>query len=86
MMPRALPVLEEMLSQDDIPPAARLQVAERMDAALGLGLATVTRKDLRVRPAAELDGPRPRRSLSSVDPKHQPSVSRHSPSHCFSAG
>jgi cysteinyl-tRNA synthetase len=51
MMPRALPVLEEMLSQDDIPPAARLQVAERMDAALGLGLATITRKDLRVRPA-----------------------------------
>jgi cysteinyl-tRNA synthetase len=49
--PRALPVLDAMLADKRLSPADRLAAAERFDAVLGLGLATLTRADLRVRPA-----------------------------------
>ncbi|UZK70266.1 cysteine--tRNA ligase [Sphingomonas sp. S1-29] len=49
--PRALPVLDELLADKALSPADRLAAAEAFDAALGLELATLTRADLRVRPA-----------------------------------
>jgi cysteinyl-tRNA synthetase len=58
MTPRAIPVLEEALGNEDIPPPARLRVLRKMDEALGLRLGDLSRKDLRVRPAdARLQGP-----------------------------
>jgi cysteinyl-tRNA synthetase len=49
--PRALAVLDALLADKALPPAARLAALGDMDAVLGLGLATLTREDLRVRPA-----------------------------------
>lgn len=49
--PRALPVLDAMLADKALAPQARLAALADFDAVLGLGLATLTREDLRVRPA-----------------------------------
>ena len=49
--PRALPVLDAMLADKRIAPADRLAALADFDALLGLGLATLRREDLRVRPA-----------------------------------
>jgi cysteinyl-tRNA synthetase len=49
--PRALPVLEAMLADKRIAPADRVAALADFDAVLGLELATLTRTDLRVRPA-----------------------------------
>ena len=49
---RSLVALEELLADDALPPAVRLGVAVTMDEVLGLRLSTLTRRDLRVRPAA----------------------------------
>lgn len=54
--PRALPVLDELLADKSLSPADRLQTAAAFDRVLGLQLATITRADLRTRPAdAEID-------------------------------
>ncbi len=50
--PRALTALDAMLADKRIAPADRLEALADFDAVLGLGLAALTRKDLRVRPAA----------------------------------
>ena len=50
--PRALPVLEEMIADKRIPATDRLAALAAFDAVLGLQLATLTRADLRVRPAS----------------------------------
>ena len=50
--PRALPVLDELLADNRLAPADRLAALADADAVLGLGLATLQREDLRVRPAA----------------------------------
>ena len=50
--PRALPVLDEMLADKRISPGDRIAALEDYDAVFGLGLLTITRADLRVRPAA----------------------------------
>jgi cysteinyl-tRNA synthetase len=49
--PRALPVLDELLADKRVSPADRLTALADFDAALGLGLLTLSRADLRVRPA-----------------------------------
>jgi len=49
--PRALPVLDELLADKKVSAADRLAALADFDAVLGLGLATLTRGDLRVRPA-----------------------------------
>ncbi|MCU6454696.1 cysteine--tRNA ligase [Sphingomonas sp. A2-49] len=49
--PKALPVLDEMLADKRIAPADRLAALADFDAVLGLGLLTLAREDLRVRPA-----------------------------------
>ncbi len=49
--PRALVVLEEMLADKRLPEPVRLGLAVTMDEVLGLGLTTLTRADLRLRPA-----------------------------------
>lgn len=49
--PRALPVLDELLADKRTAPADRLAALADFDAVLGLDLATLTRADLRVRPA-----------------------------------
>ena len=51
MTPRAIPILEEALTCDTIPPGARLRIVCRMDEALGLRLCDLSRADLRIRPA-----------------------------------
>ncbi|WP_375399042.1 cysteine--tRNA ligase [uncultured Sphingomonas sp.] len=48
--PRALPVLDALLADKRITPADRLAALADFDAVLGLGLATIQRTDLRVRP------------------------------------
>ena len=54
--PRALAALEAMLADKRVAPAARLAALASFDAVLGLGLATLTRAALRLRPAtASLD-------------------------------
>jgi len=54
--PRALPVLDAMLADKRVAPADRLAALADFDAVLGLDLATLSRADLRVRPAsASLD-------------------------------
>ena len=50
--PRALPVLDAMLADKRIAPADRLAALADFDTLLGLGLATLRREDLRVRPAS----------------------------------
>ena len=49
--PRALPVLDELLADKKVSVRDRLAALAKFDAVLGLGLATLTRADLRVRPA-----------------------------------
>jgi cysteinyl-tRNA synthetase len=49
--PRALPVLDELLADKRVSPADRLAALADFDALLGLDLLTLTRADLRVRPA-----------------------------------
>ena len=48
---RALPVLDELLADKSIAPADRLTAVAALNEVLGLELATITRTDLRVRPA-----------------------------------
>jgi cysteinyl-tRNA synthetase len=48
--PKALSYLESAIAKT-IFPTSRLDMASRMDAVLGLGLLTLTRADLRLRPA-----------------------------------
>ena len=48
---RALPVLDEMLADKKLSPTVRLAALSDFDEAFGLGLAMLTRTDLRVRPA-----------------------------------
>ncbi len=50
--PRALPVLDELLADKKIAPADRLAALADFDAVLGLDLTTLSRDNLRVRPAA----------------------------------
>ena len=52
MTPRALPILEEVLVRDDIVPAERLAIVRQMDEILGLRLDSLSRAELRIRPAA----------------------------------
>lgn len=49
---RALPVLEDMLADKKLSPTDRLAALGDFDKAFGLGLALLTRADLRVRPAS----------------------------------
>ena len=49
---RALPVLDEMLADKKLSPTVRLAALSDFDEAFGLGLAMLTRTDLRVRPAS----------------------------------
>lgn len=49
--PRALPALDALLADKKVSPADRLVVLADFDAVLGLGLSTLTRDALRVRPA-----------------------------------
>jgi cysteinyl-tRNA synthetase len=49
--PRALPILDELLAEKGLPPEDRLAALADFDAVLGLDLLTLTRDDLRVRPA-----------------------------------
>ncbi|WP_448664416.1 cysteine--tRNA ligase [Sphingomonas sp. CJ20] len=49
--PKALPVLDELLADKRIPPADRLAALAEFDKVLGLNLLTLTREDLRLRPA-----------------------------------
>ena len=49
--PRALPVLDELLTDKRITPAARLAALRDFEETLGLGLLTLRREDLRLRPA-----------------------------------
>ncbi|MEN7537020.1 cysteine--tRNA ligase [Aurantiacibacter flavus] len=59
--PQALTVLEEVLGQKKLDPMHKAQVISAMDAVLGLGLLSLTRADLRIRPklatitAADID-------------------------------
>jgi cysteinyl-tRNA synthetase len=56
MVPRALPLLEEVIGRKKVPVDERLCLLAAMDQALGLNLLTLTRADLRIRPkAAEID-------------------------------
>jgi len=56
MTPRALPLVEEALAAKAIAPAERLRLVATMDLVLGLGLMTIDRAALRLRPAdAALD-------------------------------
>jgi cysteinyl-tRNA synthetase len=50
--PRALPVLDELLADKRVSPQGRLAALADFDAVLGLDLLTLTREDLRVRPAS----------------------------------
>lgn len=50
--PRALPVLDEMLADKRLSAPDRLATLAAFDAVLGLGLATLSREALRVRPAS----------------------------------
>ena len=61
-LPRAVPLLEEMLSLKPLSPDVRLAVAQQMDGVFGLKLLETGRADLRLRPAsatlteAEIEG------------------------------
>lgn len=50
--PKALPILDELLADKRVSPADRLAALGDFDAVLGLGLLTLSRDDLRVRPKA----------------------------------
>jgi cysteinyl-tRNA synthetase len=45
-------IIETIAGRDDFAPSERLKVIERMDEFLGLNLTSLTRKDLRIRPAS----------------------------------
>lgn len=49
--PRALPILDELLAEKKLRPADRLATLAAFDDVLGLNLLTLTREELRVRPA-----------------------------------
>ena len=49
--PKALPVLDELLADKRVAPQDRLAALAEFDAVLGLGLLSLAREDLRVRPA-----------------------------------
>ena len=49
--PKALPILDELLAEKKLPPADRLAGLAAFDAVLGLKLLSLTREELRVRPA-----------------------------------
>jgi cysteinyl-tRNA synthetase len=51
-LPRAVPLLEEMLSLKPLSPDVRLAVAQQMDGVFGLKLLETGRADLRLRPAS----------------------------------
>lgn len=51
-LPRAVPLLEEMLSLKPLSPDVRLAVAQQMDGVFGLKLLETGRADLRARPAS----------------------------------
>jgi cysteinyl-tRNA synthetase len=51
MIPRAIPILEEVIARGDIPPEERLRIIRTMDEALGLKLCDLSRTELRIRPA-----------------------------------
>lgn len=51
MIPKALPLLDEVIAAKSLPADERLRVVASMDLALGLDLMHVTRADLRLRPA-----------------------------------
>lgn len=53
-IPKALPLLDEVLAAKKIAPSARLQLVERIDQVLGLELDGTARANLRVRPKAAL--------------------------------
>jgi cysteinyl-tRNA synthetase len=55
-MPVALTVLEELLSLKKMPTGEMLAAVEMMDSVLGLGLLTLTRGDLRLRPKTAVIG------------------------------
>ncbi|MBB3695527.1 cysteine--tRNA ligase [Sphingomonas sp. BK580] len=50
--PRALPVVDSLLADKRVSAADRLALLDEIDALLGLGLSTLTREALRVRPAS----------------------------------
>ncbi|MET0309050.1 MAG: cysteine--tRNA ligase [Sphingomonas sp.] len=50
--PKALPILDELLAEKKLSPADRLAALAEFDAVLGLNLLSLTREDLRLRPAA----------------------------------
>ncbi|MGF7147195.1 cysteinyl-tRNA synthetase [Sphingomonas zeicaulis] len=52
--PKALTVLDQAIADKKLAPGLRLGLIARMDAALGLNLPTLTRADLRLRPADAL--------------------------------
>ena len=51
MLPRALPLIEEVVAMKALSADERLRLVATMDLALGLNLMTVSRADLRLRPA-----------------------------------
>ncbi len=53
-LPRAVPLLEEMLSLKPLSPDVRLAVAQQMDGVFGLKLLETGRADLRLRPASAM--------------------------------
>ncbi|TPG18459.1 cysteine--tRNA ligase [Sphingomonas koreensis] len=55
--PKALPVLDELLADKKLSPAARVAALADFDAVLGLDLATLTREALRVAPAGATISP-----------------------------
>ncbi|MBB4639875.1 cysteine--tRNA ligase [Rhizorhapis suberifaciens] len=50
MVPRALPIIEEVLSMKKVPVDDKLRLAAVMDQALGLNILILERSDLRIRP------------------------------------
>ncbi len=71
--PRALPSLDELLADKKLSPADRLAALAEFDAVLGLDLPTLTREDLRVRPAdAAITAERDRSAASPSAAKRAP--------------
>jgi cysteinyl-tRNA synthetase len=54
MVPQAIPLLEQALADRAIPPEHKLRLVASLDLALGFGLLTLRRADLRIRPAAAI--------------------------------
>jgi cysteinyl-tRNA synthetase len=51
MVPQAIPLLEQALADRGIPPEHKLRLVASLDLALGFGLLTLGRADLRIRPS-----------------------------------